>query len=85
MKSNVAIAPRVEKEQAEKRPLDCRHYWIIEKAKGPTSRGQCKYCGIRRDFSNFIPDYQWDSGLFSKPGSGLPVIDEVSKESVSAN
>ncbi|MFA5055362.1 MAG: hypothetical protein WC562_04205 [Dehalococcoidia bacterium] len=85
MKRNATLAPRVDREPADKERSTCSHYWVIEKAKGPISRGQCKYCGIRRDFSNFIPDYQWDSGLFSKPGSGLPVIDEVSKESVSVN
>ena len=30
----------------------CKHYWIIEGAKGPTSRGVCKYCGEEREFQN---------------------------------
>jgi hypothetical protein len=85
MKRNVAIAPRVDKEPFEKRGLICSHYWFIEKATGPTSRGECKYCGTRKDFSNFIPDLRWDTGVFSKPESGLPVLDEVNKEAVSAN
>ncbi|MFA5367882.1 MAG: hypothetical protein WC333_08390 [Dehalococcoidia bacterium] len=85
MKRNVVLAPRVDKEQADKERLTCRHYWIIEKAMGPSSRGVCKYCRVKRDFSNFIPDYQWDSGLFNKPGSGLPVLDDVRKEAVSVN
>ena len=35
----------------------CRHYWIIEVANGPTSKGVCKYCGETRDFLNVIPDF----------------------------
>ena len=34
----------------------CHHYWIIEVANGPKSRGICKYCGETRDFMNSIPD-----------------------------
>jgi hypothetical protein len=34
----------------------CCHYWIIEIANGPKSRGVCKYCGESRDFLNSIPD-----------------------------
>ena len=85
MKRNVILAPRVDKETADNRILTCHHYWLIERAQGPNSRGECKYCGIRREFSNFIPDHQWDSGLFNKPESGLPVLGEVDKEAVSVN
>ena len=35
----------------------CRHYWVIEMAHGPTSRGFCQYCGEVRDFLNVIPDF----------------------------
>lgn len=24
---------------------ECRHYWMIEDARGPASRGVCKFCG----------------------------------------
>ena len=85
MKRNVILDPWVDKEPADKKRLTCHHYWIIEKAMGPHSRGVCKYCGIKKEFSNFIPDYQWDSGLFNKPDSGLPVLGEVNKEAVSVN
>jgi hypothetical protein len=85
MRRNVAVAPRVDKGPDENRGLTCHHYWLIEKATGPTSRGECKYCGTRKGFSNFIPDLRWDSGLFNKPESGLPVLGEVDKESVSVN
>jgi hypothetical protein len=35
----------------------CRHYWIIEMANGPKSRGVCRYCGESRDFLNSMPDF----------------------------
>jgi len=35
---------------------ECSHYWIIEIANGPKSRGVCKYCGKSRDFLNSMPD-----------------------------
>jgi hypothetical protein len=41
--------------QTQKEP--CRHYWIIEVANGPVSRGECKYCGARKDFYNAFPEY----------------------------
>jgi hypothetical protein len=85
MKRNVATAPPVDKEPAEKRVLTCHHYWRIEKARGPMSRGECKYCGTRKDFSNFIPDLRWDTGVFSKPESGLPVLEETSTKAVLMN
>ena len=35
----------------------CHHYWVIEVANGPTSRGECKYCGETRDFFNSITEF----------------------------
>jgi len=35
----------------------CHHYWIIEIADGPKSRGVCQYCGETRDFLNTIPGF----------------------------
>lgn len=85
MKKNITLAPRMNREPAEKSKLTCSHYWVIEKAKGPKSRGECKYCRKSKDFSNFIPDLRWDSGVFGKPESGLPVLDDAKKESVLMN
>ena len=31
---------------------ECRHYWMIESASGPSSRGVCKFCGAEREFHN---------------------------------
>ncbi|MFQ5917764.1 MAG: hypothetical protein ACE5I0_08150 [Candidatus Binatia bacterium] len=42
---------------------ECRHYWIIETAKGPTSEGVCKYCGVEKEFLNSLPDSQWGGGI----------------------
>jgi hypothetical protein len=42
------------KAQPQKEP--CRHYWVIEVANGPVSRGQCKYCGAGKEFSNTFPE-----------------------------
>ena len=31
---------------------ECRHHWVIEMPNGPVSHGQCKACGLERDFYN---------------------------------
>ncbi len=33
----------------------CRHYWVIESARGPVSKGVCKFCGAQREFHNSWP------------------------------
>jgi hypothetical protein len=33
-------------------PEKCVHYWIIESPHGPTSKGQCRYCGAVAEFFN---------------------------------
>ena len=35
----------------------CHHYWVIEVANGPESRGTCKYCGVKKEFLNAFPEY----------------------------
>ena len=30
----------------------CQHHWVIEAARGPTSRGVCQNCGAEQDFTN---------------------------------
>ena len=32
----------------------CCHYWFIEAAAGPVSRGVCQLCDEVRDFENFV-------------------------------
>ncbi|HTY81976.1 MAG TPA: hypothetical protein VMB24_04265 [Dehalococcoidales bacterium] len=46
-----------EKEQAQPRKEECRHFWVIEVANGPISRGQCKYCGAKKEFYNAFPEF----------------------------
>jgi hypothetical protein len=41
--------------QTQKEP--CRHFWVIEVANGPASRGQCKYCGVKQEFFNAFPEF----------------------------
>jgi len=43
----------------------CRHWWLIETAKGQASEGKCKICGVVKHFRNtifaetpqFVPDF----------------------------
>ena len=34
------------------------HFWDIEPACGPVSRGVCRYCHEQRDFRNYVPEYE---------------------------
>ncbi len=36
----------------------CCHYWIIETANGPISRGECEICHEVRDFKNSVFDME---------------------------
>lgn len=36
----------------------CCHYWIIETAQGPISRGECDICHEVRDFKNSVFDME---------------------------
>ena len=44
-----------ERVQETTKKEECHHYWVIEVADGPTSRGTCKYCGDTREFLNAFP------------------------------
>ena len=35
----------------------CHHFWVIEVANGPSSMGECKYCGEKREFQNAFPTF----------------------------
>jgi len=70
---------KVKEEIREYRPVeDCHHFWIIESANGPKSRGVCKYCGERREFFNTIPDINSPK----RKGSplDLPMVEKVKLE-----
>lgn len=32
------------------------HHWVIEEANGPRSVGVCKYCGVEKQFKNWLED-----------------------------
>ncbi len=32
----------------------CPHYWVIEPHKGPASRGVCRLCGAKGQFTNYL-------------------------------
>ena len=49
-KVEAKVQEKTEKEQ-------CHHYWVIEVADGPMSRGTCKYCGETREFLNAFPAF----------------------------
>ena len=40
------------KEKKSAATTDCRHYWVIEAADGPVSRGVCRFCGEEKEFQN---------------------------------
>jgi len=40
------------KEKKSTEIKSCRHYWDIEAASGPISRGICKICGEKKEFQN---------------------------------
>ena len=46
-----------EKAGPQDRKEECRHYWVIEVANGPVSKGVCKYCGAKKEFFNAFPEY----------------------------
>ena len=67
MKRNVAIAPRPSEGKRQVDGTTCNHYWLIEIAKGPKSRGRCKYCGSKREFMNYLTDdYCWEGKIKDK-------------------
>ncbi len=43
--------------QEHARQQGCCHYWIIESAIGPVSKGVCKLCSAQSEFRNYISDY----------------------------
>ena len=49
---------------------DCKHHWLIETPKGPTSPGRCKYCGAEDVFRNSSDDHIWEDA--SRTASSEP-------------
>lgn len=40
--------------------MTCRHYWIIDTAQGPVSKGVCQYCHEVKEFQNSITEMERD-------------------------
>jgi hypothetical protein len=60
----------------------CHHYWIIEVANGPKSKGVCKHCGEVRYFLNTMPDWNGlkrDTHPLDLPKMSKVKLDEESK------
>jgi hypothetical protein len=57
----------------------CRHYWVIETADGPTSRGICKICGAEKEFYNSWSAYSY-IGKEAQNVFNLPNMLEDKKE-----
>ena len=55
----VVAEAAIESSLVEAGPV-CAHYWVIEPANGPVSRGTCQNCLEVRDFKNFVDSYHQD-------------------------
>ena len=51
----------------------CRHHWIIESARGPTSWGTCNRCAARREFRNSCAGMVWEERTVSDSLRSLPI------------
>jgi len=58
-----ASLERIEREVHEERASSdprlrssCKHYWVIDRATGSSSRGMCQICGAYRQFQNYLSD-----------------------------
>ena len=49
------------KEEANTSPVEvkCKHHWIIDSPRGPTSKGVCKFCGAQNEFDNYASYPSW--------------------------
>ncbi|OGO18641.1 MAG: hypothetical protein A2Z15_05520 [Chloroflexi bacterium RBG_16_50_11] len=61
--------------QVQLKPEQCHHYWVIEVANGPASQGECKHCGLKKEFLNAFPEY--NPLRKSKSPLSLPELPEV--------
>lgn len=59
MRNRIETAPREPEAEAQEPEgqAECCHYWIIDSPNGPISRGECKFCGTKRDFTNSPPEF----------------------------
>jgi hypothetical protein len=60
-------------EKALDAQAECRHHWIIDTARGPTSWGTCRRCAARREFRNSCPGMAWEERTVSDFLRSLPM------------
>lgn len=51
--------------------LECTHHWAIAPATSPTSMGTCRYCGLQREFYNYVEHKGFRAGWLSSSTSAL--------------
>ena len=51
----------------------CCHYWIIETANGPVSRGQCQNCHETKNFKNSVYDTDREEQEVAAKVSNAPI------------
>ena len=51
---------------------ECRHHWVIDSARGPTSWGFCRRCAATREFANSCPGVGLENGTLSDILRTLP-------------
>jgi len=51
--------------EASDAQAECRHHWVIDSARGPTSWGFCRRCAATREFANSCPGAVWENGTLS--------------------
>ena len=60
----------------------CCHYWIIETANGPISRGECEICHEVRDFRNSV--FDMDRSSQDKRSTKRTAVEESSQRAVAS-
>jgi len=64
---------RADDEKEQSTSPECCHYWVIENATGPVSKGICKFCSAQKEFSNYLSDMEAQNiVLFDKPLKAPP-------------
>jgi len=44
----------IKETKRETKKETCVHHWVIEEAKEPTSKGECKKCHEVKEFNNYV-------------------------------
>ena len=69
---HIVVSPSLFKPQKPTIPREiksaCRHYWVIEPANGPISKGVCRFCGEIREFKNSVGEEPHEEYVPQKQG-----------------